>query len=79
VGLQFFRALKKDAMPQLVITVVLAICLLAAYGAAKLLGYEPAMAAGMLAGAFLPNRRSLNRCDAINRRHTGRGQNESDQ
>src|SRR5437870_7761033 len=53
VGPQFFRALKKDAMPQLALTVVLCVtCLLAAFVAAKLLGYDIGTAAGMLAGAF---------------------------
>ena len=53
VGPQFFRALKKDALPQLALTVVLCVtCLLAAFGAAKLLGYDVGTAAGMLAGAF---------------------------
>src|SRR6188768_3711879 len=38
VGPQFFRGLKKDAMPQLALTVVLCTtCLLAAYFAAKML------------------------------------------
>src|SRR5437763_5317904 len=53
VGPQFFRALKKDALPQLAITLVLCVtCLLAAYTAARLLGYDIGTAAGMLAGAF---------------------------
>src|SRR5438309_11534521 len=53
VGPQFFRALKTDALPQLAITLVLCVtCLLAAFTAAKLLGYDVGTAAGMLAGAF---------------------------
>jgi len=53
VGPQFFRALKKDALPQLALTVVLCVtCLLAAFTAAKLLGYDMGTAAGLLAGAF---------------------------
>jgi putative transport protein len=53
VGPQFFRALKKDALPQLALTVVLCVtCLIAAFIAAKLLGYDVGTAAGMLAGAF---------------------------
>jgi len=53
VGPQFFRALKKDALPQLALTLVLcATCLLAAFTAAKLLGYDMGTAAGLLAGAF---------------------------
>lgn len=53
VGPQFFRALKKDALPQVALTLVLCItCLLAAFTAAKLLGYDMGTAAGLLAGAF---------------------------
>lgn len=53
VGPQFFRGLKKDALPQLALTLVLCVtCLLAAFTAAKLLGYDMGTAAGLLAGAF---------------------------
>jgi putative transport protein len=53
VGPQFFRALKKDALPQLALTLVLCVtCLLAAFAAAKLLHYDIGTAAGLLAGAF---------------------------
>ena len=53
VGPQFFRGLKKDALPQVALTVVLCvICLLAAFTAAKFLGYDMGTAAGLLAGAF---------------------------
>src|SRR5437588_11805523 len=53
VGPQFFRALKKDALPQVAITLVLCVTyLVAAYTAAKLLGYDIGTAAGLLAGAF---------------------------
>jgi putative transport protein len=53
VGPQFFRGLKKDALPQLALTLVLCIiCLLAAYAAARILGYDMGTAAGLLAGAF---------------------------
>ena len=53
VGPQFFRALKKDALPQVALTLVLCItCLLGAYAAAKILGYDIGTAAGLLAGAF---------------------------
>jgi putative transport protein len=53
VGPQFFRALKKDALPQVAITLVLCVtCLLGAFTAAKLLGYDMGTAAGLLAGAF---------------------------
>jgi len=53
VGPQFFRGLKKDALPQLAITVVLCVtCLLSAFFASKLMGYDMGTAAGLLAGAF---------------------------
>jgi len=53
VGPQFFRGLKKDALPQLAVTVVLCVtCLLTAFMAARLLGYDMGTAAGLLAGAF---------------------------
>src|SRR5438270_11538807 len=51
VGPQFFRAPKKDALPQLALTVVLRItCLLAALTAAKRLDYHMRPAAGLLPG-----------------------------
>ncbi len=53
VGPQFFRGLKRDALPQMALTVVLCVtCLLTAFGFAKLLGYDVGTAAGLLAGAF---------------------------
>jgi putative transport protein len=53
VGPQFFRGLKRDAVPQVALTVVLCTtCLLTAYAFAKLLGYDLGTAAGLLAGAF---------------------------
>ena len=53
VGPQFFRGLKRDALPQVALTVVLCVtCLLTAYGFSKLLGYDVGTAAGLLAGAF---------------------------
>ena len=53
VGPQFFRGLKKDALPQLAITVVLCVtCLLCAFFAAKIMGYDMGTTAGLLAGAF---------------------------
>src|SRR4030095_13687649 len=68
VGPQFFRALKKDALPQLAITLVLCgACLLAAYTAAKLLGYDVGTAAGMLAGAFTESTVIGTASDAIGR------------
>jgi putative transport protein len=53
VGPQFFRGLKKDALPQVILTVVLCVvCLLTAFGFSRLLGYDVGTAAGLLAGAF---------------------------
>ena len=53
VGPQFFRGLKRDAVPQMALTVVLCVaCLLTAFGFSKLLGYDVGTAAGLLAGAF---------------------------
>jgi putative transport protein len=53
VGPQFFRGLKKDALPQVALTVVIcASSLLTAWGLSRLLGYDVGTAAGLLAGAF---------------------------
>src|SRR5947199_7356153 len=68
VGPQFFRALKKDALPQLALTVVLCItCLFAAFTAAKLLDYDMGTAAGLLAGAFTESTVIGTPSDAIGR------------
>ena len=53
VGPQFFRGLRRDAIPQVVLTVILCVtCLLTALMFAKLLDYDMGTAAGLLAGAF---------------------------
>ena len=68
VGPQFFRGLKKDALPQLAVTVVLCVtCLLSAFVAARLLGYDMGTAAGLLAGAFTESTVIGTAGDAINR------------
>jgi len=68
VGPQFFRGLKKDAMPQLAVTLVLCVtCLMSAFTAAKLLGYDMGTAAGLLAGAFTESTVIGTAGDAINR------------
>jgi putative transport protein len=68
VGPQFFRGLKKDALPQLVITVVLCVtCLLAAYVGARIMGYDMGTTAGLLAGAFTESTVIGTAGDAINR------------
>ena len=68
VGPQFFRGLKKDALPQLALTVVLCVtCLTCAFTASKLLGYDVGTAAGLLAGAFTESTVIGTAADAINR------------
>ena len=53
VGPQFFRGLKKNALPQVALTVVLCTTsLLVAFAAAKVMHYDCGTAAGLLAGAF---------------------------
>ncbi len=53
VGPQFFRGLKKNALPQVSLTVVLCTTsLVATVVAAKVLGYDCGTAAGLMAGAF---------------------------
>jgi putative transport protein len=68
VGPQFFRALKKDALPQVALTLALCVtCLLAAFTAAKLLGYDIGTTAGLLAGAFTESTVIGTASDAIGR------------
>jgi putative transport protein len=68
VGPQFFRGLKKDAVSQVLVTVVLCVtCLVAALVAAKVLGYDMGTAAGLLAGAFSESTVIGTAGDAINR------------
>ena len=53
VGPQFFRGLKKDAVPQLILTIVICVtCLITAFVISKLMGFDIGTAAGLLAGAF---------------------------
>ncbi len=53
VGPQFFYGLKKDVLPQIIITLVICVsCLVLALLASKILNYDVGTAAGMLAGAF---------------------------
>jgi len=53
VGPQFFRGLKKNAVPQVLLTVVLCVTsLVVTVAAAKVLGYDCGTAAGLMAGAF---------------------------
>jgi putative transport protein len=53
VGPQFFQGLKKDALPQLVLTFVICLgALFTAYYLSKMMRYDAGTAAGLLAGAF---------------------------
>lgn len=53
VGPQFFRALRKDGLPQLALSGVVAVsCLAVAVVVSRVLGYDAGTAAGLLAGAF---------------------------
>ena len=68
VGPQFFRGLKKDALSQVAVTVVLCVtCLVAAFVAAKIFAYDMGTAAGLLAGAFSESTVIGTAGDAINR------------
>lgn len=68
VGPQFFRALRKDALPQVALTVVLCVsCLLTALIASKILGFDIGTAAGLLAGAFSESTVIGTAGEAINR------------
>ena len=68
VGPQFFRGLKKDALSQMAFTLVLCVtCLITAFVASKLLGYDIGTAAGLLAGAFTESTVIGTAGDAINR------------
>jgi putative transport protein len=68
VGPQFFRGLKKDALSQMALTVVLCVtCLLTALVAAKIFSYDIGTAAGLLAGAFTESTVIGTAGDAINR------------
>ena len=53
VGPQFFRGLRRDALPHLLLAVVVAVtCLAVAVVVSRLMGYDAGTAAGLLAGAF---------------------------
>ncbi len=52
-GPQFFPALKKDGLSQVLFTLIVCfVGLLTTYAAARLLGYGPGLAAGLLAGGY---------------------------
>jgi len=68
VGPQFFRGLRKDALPQVALTIVLCVsCLLTAIVASKILGFDIGTAAGLLAGAFSESTVIGTAGEAINR------------
>jgi len=53
VGPQFFRAMKKDGLPQVAFTLLLSVTgLLCSYAIGKMLGYSPGLTAGLLAGGY---------------------------
>jgi putative transport protein len=53
VGPQFFRGLKKSAMPQVALTIVFCLTsLITTVIAARVMGYDSGTAAGLMAGAF---------------------------
>jgi putative transport protein len=52
VGPQFFRGLKSDGLPQVLFAVLVCLaCLGTAYGAAKIVGFNTGLAAGLLSGS----------------------------
>jgi len=52
VGPQFFRGLKKDGIPQVLLAVIVCVtCLVSVFVVAKVLGYGPGQSAGLLSGA----------------------------
>ncbi|MBP1607085.1 MAG: aspT [Acidobacteria bacterium] len=68
VGPQFFRGLKKSAVGQVALTVVLCVTsLLTTVAGAKLMGYDPGTAAGLMAGAFTESTVIGTAGDTINR------------
>jgi putative transport protein len=68
VGPQFFRGLKKNAGPQVALTVVLCLTsLLVTVAAAKLFKYDSGTAAGLMAGAFTESTVIGTAGDTINR------------
>jgi putative transport protein len=68
VGPQFFRGLKKNALDQMALTVVLCVTsLLTAFAAAKMFRYDAGTAAGLLAGAFTESTVIGTAGDTINR------------
>src|SRR3954469_15926927 len=68
VGPQFIRGLGKSALPQVALALVVCVsCLLSTYVAAKIFGYDPGTAAGLMAGAFTDSAIIGTASDAINR------------
>jgi len=53
VGPQFFRAMKKDGLPQVAFTLLVCLSgLVCAYALGKMLGFNPGLTAGLLAGGY---------------------------
>ena len=67
VGPQFVRGIAKDGLPQALFAVVCVFCLMAAFLAAKLAGYDVGSAAGLYAGSQTISASMGLGTDAINR------------
>jgi len=68
VGPQFFQGLKKNALPQLMLTIVICTsCLLIAFTISEILNYDIGTAAGLLAGAFSESTLIGTASESINR------------
>ena len=53
VGPQFFYGLRREALPQLALTIVICVsCLITVYIISKMMGYDVGTASGLLAGSF---------------------------
>ncbi|PWA06027.1 aspartate-alanine antiporter [Flavobacterium laiguense] len=68
VGPQFFQGLKKNAFPQLMLTLVICVsCLFISFGISKVLNYDLGTTAGLLAGAFSESTLIGTAAEAINK------------
>jgi putative transport protein len=77
VGPQFFRGLKKSAVNEVVVTIVLCVSsLLVTFSVGKMLGYDPGTAAGLMAGAFTESTVIGTAGETINRLAVGDGERQ---
>ena len=68
VGPQFFRGLRRDGLPQVLFACLVCVAvLLSAYLAARIAGYDPGLAAGLLSGAATSSGALGMATDTINR------------